>query len=74
MECSNEIFSSPQIDGGFPADRTVYLRHDCSGDLNDWKAPVVNGCHKSRQVAHDAAAQSNDKTLAVHSLAGKIFA
>ena len=74
MECSNEIFSGAQIDGGFPADGTVYLRHDRRGDLNHWKAPVVNGCHKSCQVAHDAAAQSDDKTLPVHSMAGKIFA
>ena len=74
MECSDEIFSGAQIDGGFPADRTVYLGHDRGGDLNHWKAPVINGCDKSCQVAHDAAAQSDDKALPVHSMAGKVFA
>ena len=74
MECSDEIFSSAQIDRGFPADRTVHLGHDRGGDLNHWNAPVINGRGKSCQVAYNAAAQSDDKALPVHSMLGKVFA
>ena len=61
MKRANQIFPGLQVHADFAADGTVHLREQRGGHLHERDAPQVGRGDEAREIAHDAAAQRDDK-------------
>ena len=65
MHGAQQVFSRSRVDAGLSADRAVNHGQEGGGDLDMGNAAIINGSHKSGNVADDPPAQTDDKGRAI---------
>ena len=72
IKSADEIFAFRQIHAGFAADRTVNLRNERRGNMNQpHAAKIARGC-KACDVADDAASHSHNRRMAIRARANQL--
>ena len=67
VERPDHVLAGGTIDAGLSADRRIDLRQQRRRHLDERDSPLVRGRRETRDVADDAAAQRDDRRLAVES-------
>ena len=74
VNASQQVFALRQIHRRFAAHGTVHLCQQRSGQVNQHHAPLITGGSKARQIAGDAAAQSQQAVGPGEVLSGQLAA
>jgi hypothetical protein len=73
VKCAGKILTLGEIYAGLTTDRSVHLREQSGGDLDQWDSAQVAGCSESREVTDYAASEGDDAGFAVRTCSREIL-
>ncbi len=74
MKGAHQVFAGFQVDADFAADRTVHLRQQGGGRLDERDAAQINRGEKSGQIPHHAATQGDEEGFPFQAVRGQLVA
>ena len=70
VKCAHQILYRPKIDPGLPTNTGIHLRQECGRNLDDCNSSHVQRSDETGNIAHNSAAQCNQRGLSSHAQSG----